>query len=97
MTEATVTIDHLGGLGDGVAETPTGRLHIPFTAPGDRLNQPELGCGVRELLFGAEGPVFTGRVASHRVPHRDYGDTTAFTLLCPSRDGPRIFNFGIGG
>jgi 2-polyprenyl-6-methoxyphenol hydroxylase-like FAD-dependent oxidoreductase len=52
---------------------------------------------VRELLFGAEGPVFTGRVASHRVPHRDYGDTTAFTLLCPSRDGPRIFNFGIGG
>jgi 23S rRNA (uracil1939-C5)-methyltransferase len=35
MTEATVTIDHLGGLGDGVAEGPAGRLHIPFTAPGD--------------------------------------------------------------
>ena len=36
MAEATVTIDHLGGLGDGVAESATGRLHIPFTAPGDR-------------------------------------------------------------
>jgi 23S rRNA (uracil1939-C5)-methyltransferase len=36
VADATVTIDHLGGLGDGVAETPTGRLHIPFTAPGDR-------------------------------------------------------------
>jgi 23S rRNA (uracil1939-C5)-methyltransferase len=36
MTETTVTIDHLGGLGDGVAESAGGRLHIPFTAPGDR-------------------------------------------------------------
>jgi 23S rRNA (uracil1939-C5)-methyltransferase len=35
MAEATVTIDHLGGLGDGVAESAAGRLHIPFTAPGD--------------------------------------------------------------
>ena len=34
MTE--VTIDHLGGLGDGVGEGPSGRLHIPFTAPGDQ-------------------------------------------------------------
>ena len=36
MTELTVTIDQLGGLGDGVADSPSGRLHIPFTAPGDR-------------------------------------------------------------
>jgi len=35
MAELTVTIDHLGALGDGVAETANGRLHIPFTAPGD--------------------------------------------------------------
>ncbi len=35
MTDVTVTIDHLGGLGDGVAESASGRLHIPFTAPGD--------------------------------------------------------------
>jgi 23S rRNA (uracil1939-C5)-methyltransferase len=32
----TVTIDYLGGLGDGVASTPAGRLHIPYAAPGDR-------------------------------------------------------------
>jgi len=31
----TVTVDYLGGLGDGVANTGSGRLHIPFTAPGD--------------------------------------------------------------
>jgi len=36
MTDVAVTIDHLGGLGDGVAESAAGRLHIPFTAPGDR-------------------------------------------------------------
>ena len=35
MAELTVTIGQLGALGDGVAETPRGRLHIPFTAPGD--------------------------------------------------------------
>jgi 23S rRNA (uracil1939-C5)-methyltransferase len=37
MADATVTIDHLGGLGDGVADYAGGRLHIPFTAPGDRV------------------------------------------------------------
>jgi 23S rRNA (uracil1939-C5)-methyltransferase len=37
MTELTVTIGHLGALGDGVAETAGGRLHIPFTASGDRV------------------------------------------------------------
>jgi 23S rRNA (uracil1939-C5)-methyltransferase len=37
VSEVTVTIDHLGGLGDGMAETGTGRLHIPFTAPGDKV------------------------------------------------------------
>jgi len=36
MAELTVTIGLLGALGDGVAETASGRLHIPFTAPGDR-------------------------------------------------------------
>jgi 23S rRNA (uracil1939-C5)-methyltransferase len=36
LAAQNVTIDSLGGLGDGLAETPSGRLHIPFTAPGDR-------------------------------------------------------------
>jgi 23S rRNA (uracil1939-C5)-methyltransferase len=35
MAALTVTIDHLGGLGDGVADTQGSRLHIPLTAPGD--------------------------------------------------------------
>ena len=53
MIETTVTIDHLGGLGDGVAETPSGRLHIPFTAPGDEARVARTGKDggtLRELL-----------------------------------------------
>jgi 23S rRNA (uracil1939-C5)-methyltransferase len=37
MAELTVTIGQLGALGDGVAETATSRLHVPFTAPGDKV------------------------------------------------------------
>jgi 23S rRNA (uracil1939-C5)-methyltransferase len=44
-----VTIDHLGGLGDGVALTPSGRLHIPFTAPGDRALVAPRGKDAAEL------------------------------------------------
>ncbi len=53
MTETTVIIDHLGGLGDGVAQTPSGRLHIPFTAPGDEARVALTGKDngtLRELL-----------------------------------------------
>ena len=35
MAALHVTIDSLGGLGDGVAESEIGRLHVPLTAPGD--------------------------------------------------------------
>jgi 23S rRNA (uracil1939-C5)-methyltransferase len=50
MTEATVTIDHLGGLGDGIAEGPSGRLHIPFTAPGDQARVALTGKDSAALL-----------------------------------------------
>ncbi|HLG88899.1 MAG TPA: class I SAM-dependent RNA methyltransferase [Alphaproteobacteria bacterium] len=42
MAIETVTIDRLGGLGDGIAEGASGRLHIPFTTPGD-LARVEIG------------------------------------------------------
>jgi 23S rRNA (uracil1939-C5)-methyltransferase len=35
MGDTIVTIDRLAGLGDGVAETASGRIHVPLTAPGD--------------------------------------------------------------
>jgi 23S rRNA (uracil1939-C5)-methyltransferase len=44
-----VTIDRLGGLGDGVAETPGGRLHIPLTAPGDQARVTPRRKGAAEL------------------------------------------------
>jgi 23S rRNA (uracil1939-C5)-methyltransferase len=50
MTEAAVTIDHLGGLGDGVADSPSGRLHIPFTAPGDQARVALAGKDSATLL-----------------------------------------------
>jgi 23S rRNA (uracil1939-C5)-methyltransferase len=50
MTELTVTIDHVGGLGDGVAEGPDGRLHVPFTAPGDRVRVLPGAKGKAQLL-----------------------------------------------
>jgi 23S rRNA (uracil1939-C5)-methyltransferase len=50
MTELTVTIDHVGALGDGVAEGPDGRLHVPFTAPGDRVRVMPVAKGKAQLL-----------------------------------------------
>ena len=39
MTGKTIeiTVDALGARGDGIADTPSGRLYVPFSAPGDRL------------------------------------------------------------
>lgn len=50
MADLTVTIDYLGGLGDGVAESPSGRLHVPFTAPGDRVRVAPGAKGKAQLI-----------------------------------------------
>ncbi len=50
MTETTVTIDRLGALGDGVAETQSGRLHVPFSAPGDRVRVKSTGKDAAEIV-----------------------------------------------
>jgi 23S rRNA (uracil1939-C5)-methyltransferase len=49
MTEILVTIDHVGALGDGVAEGAGGRLHIPFTVPGDRVRVTPAGKAKAQL------------------------------------------------
>ncbi len=33
-----LTIDRLGGQGDGVADTPSGPVFVPFTLPGERVS-----------------------------------------------------------
>ncbi|HTJ64914.1 MAG TPA: class I SAM-dependent RNA methyltransferase [Alphaproteobacteria bacterium] len=66
MTELTVTIDHVGALGDGVAESPGGRLHIPFTAPGDRVRVAMAGKGKAQLVEILEaGPARVAPACSH--------------------------------
>jgi 23S rRNA (uracil1939-C5)-methyltransferase len=45
-----VTVDHLGALGDGVVVAPAGRLHIPFTAPGDIAEVRVTGKDTAELV-----------------------------------------------
>jgi len=50
MAELTVTIGQLGALGDGVAETANGRLHIPFTAPGDTARVATKGKDAAALI-----------------------------------------------
>jgi 23S rRNA (uracil1939-C5)-methyltransferase len=46
---ATVTIDRLGHLGDGIAETADGPLFVPFALPGERVVVARTG-GRAELL-----------------------------------------------
>jgi 23S rRNA (uracil1939-C5)-methyltransferase len=36
--ECELTIASLGALGDGIAETESGRIHVPFTLPGERVH-----------------------------------------------------------
>jgi 23S rRNA (uracil1939-C5)-methyltransferase len=50
MAELTVTVGQLGALGDGVAETANGRLHIPFTAPGDTARVAAKGKDAATLI-----------------------------------------------
>ncbi len=57
MAEMEVTVDHLGALGDGVAETPTGRMHVPLTAPGDCVRIATTGKDRADLIeVLASGP-----------------------------------------
>ena len=49
-----VEIIALGGGGDGIAETPQGRIYVPFSAPGDRLRvRPEKSRGKGRTLRAA--------------------------------------------
>mgnify|MGYP003634094328 CR=1 FL=1 len=38
MSAQTLDITRLGGQGDGIAETPSGQIFVPFTLPGDVVN-----------------------------------------------------------
>lgn len=65
-----VTIDTIGAQGDGIADTPDGRLYIPFAAPGDRLRvEPGARRGdgrvaqIREIV--APGPHRIAPVCRH--------------------------------
>lgn len=77
----TVTIDRLAALGDGVAETPSGRIHVPLTAPGDRARVAVREKGRGELIeLLSPGPARTappcrhfGRCGGCALQHLDPG------------------------
>ncbi len=55
------TVERIGDHGDGIAETPQGRLYIPFTVPGDRVRARLLrakgdGFAAECMALVAEGP-----------------------------------------
>jgi phage baseplate assembly protein W len=37
-------------------------LQVLFTAPGERVNQPDFGCGLLDMVFEADDPVLTAAV-----------------------------------
>lgn len=55
------TVERIGDHGDGIAETPRGRLYIPFTVPGDRVRARPLrpkgdGFAAECVALLAQGP-----------------------------------------
>ena len=52
----TVTIDRLGHSGDGVAETPEGRVFVPLTLPGETVEIERDGERGRLLRVVATSP-----------------------------------------
>lgn len=52
---------HFGPDGRTALTDPVDHVHdlieqVLFTSPGERVNQPELGCGVSQLVFEPAGP-----------------------------------------
>jgi uncharacterized protein len=37
-------------------------MQVLFTAPGERINRPEFGCGLRQMVFAPNGDVTAGLV-----------------------------------
>lgn len=62
MTDAPVAFPlHVDARGSTACTDEAGHLHdlieqVLFTGPGERVNRPDFGAGVRELLFAPGGP-----------------------------------------
>ena len=65
MAVEAVTIDRLGGLGDGIAEGPSGRLHVSFTAPGDRVRVETGGKSASLVELLSPGPARVAPPCGH--------------------------------
>jgi phage baseplate assembly protein W len=54
-----------------------------FTSPGERVNRPDFGCGVRDLLFGPNSPEVAAalQVTIGSAIQRWLGDLIAVTSL----------------
>jgi len=64
MTTLDLTIDTVGARGDGTASWSGGRVHVPLTAPGDRVR-------VRLLPGGRKGEAIRGELVELLAPGPD--------------------------
>ncbi|MCT8970249.1 class I SAM-dependent RNA methyltransferase [Microbaculum marinisediminis] len=64
-TVETVTITRLGHLGDGIAETETGTVFVPFTLPGERVEIERTGDRGRPLKILETSPARTAPTCRH--------------------------------
>jgi 23S rRNA (uracil1939-C5)-methyltransferase len=72
MSEVTLTIDHVGVRGDGIARHDGKRVFVPFAAPGDVVSA-KLGSGNREGIPAEIVAILTpGARAAPLCPH--FGD-----------------------
>lgn len=65
MAEVTLAITRLGHRGDGIADTPSGEVYVPFTLPGETVVVDRDGDRARLIEVRAPSPVRTKPVCRH--------------------------------
>lgn len=65
MAEATLAITRLGHRGDGIADTPTGEVYVPFTLPGETVVVDREGDRARLIEVRSASPVRAIPVCRH--------------------------------
>lgn len=88
------TIDNLGRVATqtGDANLRARIIQVLLTSPGERVNQPEFGCGLRELLFDPNNEILaaTTEFAVSRALVRWLGDEILVEEVGITHDDNRL-------